>query len=71
MTITIVDALETIKANISNLEIRATESNIVNINQANGLINALIDLAIRNDNRVPEDKHEVKEEENNAVESES
>lgn len=71
MTITIVDALETIKANISNLEIRATESNIANINQANGLINALIDLAIRNDNRAPEDQNEAKEEENNAVESES
>lgn len=67
----VIEALVTIKNSIYNLELKATESNIANINQANGLINALIDLAIRNDNRVPEDHNEAKEEENNAVESES
>lgn len=41
---TIFDALETIKTNISNLEIRATESNIRNVSNSISLLNALIEL---------------------------
>lgn len=40
----VIEALITIKNSIYNLELKATESNIMNINQSIGILNALIEL---------------------------
>lgn len=40
----VIEALITIKKSIYNLELKATESNIMNINQSIGILNALIEL---------------------------
>lgn len=44
ITMSVIEALITIKNSIYNLELKATETNIRNINQSIGLLNALIEL---------------------------